>query len=85
MSVMTVGKWGKNLAVRLPRDAVSAIGLTDGQRVEVEARDGEIVIRRARAEEEAAAQRAAEEILAEGEKHSLGDLSISDLINEGRR
>ena len=85
MSVAIVGKWGRNLAVRLPRDAVKATGLVNGQRVEVEARDGEIVIRRALAEEEAAALRAAEEILREGEKHSLGSLSIRELIDEGRR
>jgi antitoxin component of MazEF toxin-antitoxin module len=85
MSVVSIGRWGKNLAVRLPRDAVKASGFADGQRVEVEARTGEIVIRRALADEEAAAQQAAEEILAEGEKHSLGGLSPSELVNEGRR
>lgn len=43
-----VGRWGKNLAVRFPSDIVEAAGLADGERVDVETRDGEIVIRRAR-------------------------------------
>jgi len=42
-----IGKWGKNLAIRLPGEIVRASGLNDGERVEVEAHDGGIVIRRA--------------------------------------
>ena len=41
-----VGKWGKNLTVRLPCKIVRAAGLSSGQRVEITAKDGEIVIRR---------------------------------------
>jgi len=41
-----VGKWGKNLAVRLPGQVAKAAGLTNGEQVEIEARDGDIVIRR---------------------------------------
>jgi antitoxin MazE len=47
MSQVTVGKWGKSLAVRLPTDIAKAAGLCEGQSVEVEAQDGDIVIRRA--------------------------------------
>ena len=47
MSQITVGRWGKSLAVRLPGEIVKETGLTDGERVEIEARDGDIVIRRA--------------------------------------
>lgn len=47
MSQVTVGKWGKNLAIRFPGQVAEAAGLTDGERVEIEAHDGEIVIRRA--------------------------------------
>jgi len=43
----TVGRWGNNLAVRLPGEIVDAIRLRDGERVEIEAQEGEIVIRRA--------------------------------------
>ena len=46
MGKVTVGKWGNNLAVRLPSDVVQAISLHDGERVDVSTVDGEIVIRR---------------------------------------
>jgi antitoxin MazE len=46
MSHATVGKWGRNLAVRFPGDVVRAAGLSEGELVEVEAHDREIVIRR---------------------------------------
>lgn len=46
MSQVTVGKWGKNLAVRFPGEIVKAAGLKDGERVQIEARDGDIVMRR---------------------------------------
>jgi antitoxin MazE len=47
MVQVTVGRWGNNLAVRLPGEIVDAIKLRDGERVEIEAHDGEAVIRRA--------------------------------------
>jgi antitoxin MazE len=46
VSQVTVGKWGKNLAIRLPREIVKAAGLSSGERLDIEALDGEIVIRR---------------------------------------
>ncbi len=47
MPQATVGKWGKNLAVRFPGEIAKAARLSDGERVEIEALDGDIVIRRA--------------------------------------
>ena len=47
MAQATVGKWGKNLAVRVPGEIARAARLSDGERVQIEARDGDIVIRRA--------------------------------------
>jgi antitoxin MazE len=47
MAEATVGKWGNNLAVRLPGEITKAVGFKDGERVTIESRDGEIVIRRA--------------------------------------
>ena len=47
MSEVIVGKWGKNLAVRIPGEVAKAARLSDGERVEIEALDGDIVIRRA--------------------------------------
>ena len=46
MSRVTVGKWGKSLAIRLPGEIVKAAGLSNGERLEIETHDGEIVIRR---------------------------------------
>ncbi len=43
MRRVVVGKWGKNLAIRFPDEVV---GLRDGERIEVEAHDGDIPIRR---------------------------------------
>ena len=45
MTHVTVGRWGKNLAVRLPGDIARAVGLAEGQRVEIESRDGEVILR----------------------------------------
>ena len=48
MVKVTVGRWGNNLAVRLPGEIVDAIKLRDGEQVEIEAHDGEAMIRRVR-------------------------------------
>jgi len=48
MVKVTVGRWGNNLAVRLPGEIVDAIKLRDGEQVEIEAHDGEVTIRRMR-------------------------------------
>ena len=47
MSLVTVGRWGKSLAVRLPTEVASQVGIADGARVQVETHEGAIVIRRA--------------------------------------
>lgn len=47
MPEVTVGKWGKNLAIRFPSEIAKAARLSDGERVAIEALDGDIVIRRA--------------------------------------
>ncbi|MGH7813852.1 MAG: AbrB/MazE/SpoVT family DNA-binding domain-containing protein [Candidatus Binataceae bacterium] len=47
MPPATVGKWGKNLAIRFPGEIAKAAGLNGGEQVEIEARGGDIVIRRA--------------------------------------
>jgi antitoxin component of MazEF toxin-antitoxin module len=87
MSHSVIGKWGKNLAIRVPMEIARAAGLTDGEKVEVETQDGDIVVRRpeARARVREDAQAAAEEIIAESRRHSLGDVSIQDLLEDGRR
>jgi len=85
MARATVGKWGRNLAIRVPHDIAKAAGLSDGERVEIEAHDGDILIRRPAAHALADAEAAAEEIIAESEHHSLGDITIRELIEDGRR
>ena len=47
MSQVTVCKWRKNLDIRLPSEIVRAAGLSNGERLDIETRDGEIVLRRA--------------------------------------
>lgn len=87
MSQSVIGKWGKNLAVRVPVDVARAAGLSDGERVQVEMLDGDIVIRRravqARARQDAEA--AAADIIAESRRHSLEKTSVRELLEEGRR
>ena len=87
MAQVIVGKWGKNLAIRMPFSVVRTSGLSDGEQVEIEIHDGDIVIRRkaAQAHARAAAEAAAAEIIAESRTHSLGGISIRELLDEGRR
>ena len=87
MSEVIVGKWGKNLAIRVPHEIARSLGLSDGESVEIEATDGDIVIRRGAAKAEARrdAQAAAAEIIAGAAGQKLGGLSIRDLRDEGRR
>jgi antitoxin component of MazEF toxin-antitoxin module len=46
MAQVTVGKWGKNLAIRFPVEIAKAVGLCEGERLEVETKGGNIFIRR---------------------------------------
>ena len=45
MPQVIAGKWGKSLANRLPGEIVRTAGLTNGERLDIETRDREIVIR----------------------------------------
>jgi antitoxin MazE len=87
MSRSIIGRWGKNLAVRVPMDVARTTGLSDGEQVEVEMLDGDIVIRRRAAQARARqdAEAAAAEIIAESRRHPLGKVSVRELIEEGRR
>ncbi len=84
MSVM-IGKWGKNLAIRVPFKIAQAAELSEGERVEIEMHDGNIVIHRPTAQAQATAQTAAEEIIAESRHYTLESVSIHELLEEGRR
>jgi antitoxin component of MazEF toxin-antitoxin module len=87
MSHSVVGKWGKNLAIRVPMELARSSGLTDGETVEIEMQDGDLLIRRRAAHVRARreAEAAAAEIIADSRGHSLGDVSIRELLEEGRR
>jgi len=84
---VVVGKWGKNLAIRVPFEVVRGSGLSLGEHVEIEAQDGDIIIRRSAAHARARgdAEAAAAEIIAESKRHSLGGVTIRELLDEGRR
>jgi antitoxin MazE len=47
MTHAILGKWGKSLALRLPHEIASELGLREGERVEIQAASGQIVILRA--------------------------------------
>jgi antitoxin component of MazEF toxin-antitoxin module len=87
MSDSVIGKWGKNLAVRVPMDVARAIGLAEGETVEVDTQDGDIVIRRRAAHVRGRldAEEAAAEIIADSQRHTLGGQTIRELLDEGRR
>jgi antitoxin component of MazEF toxin-antitoxin module len=82
-----VGKWGKNLAVRVPLELARRLGLADGERVELVDVGGDIIIRRIQAREDARekARAAVESIRANRAGHILGEVTIRELIDEGRR
>jgi len=87
MTQVIVGKWGKNLAIRVPIDIARSAGLSDGEEVEIEELGGDILIRRsaARARTRKDAEAAAAEIIADGSNYTLGGVAIVDLRDEGRR
>jgi antitoxin MazE len=80
MSKALIGKWGKNLAVRFPAEIAEAARLKNGEEVEFDTRDGDIVIRRPNAHARANAKAAAKEIMTERRKYSLGKITIRELI-----
>lgn len=85
MAQVTVGRWGKNLAIRVPLDVAKRAGLVDGERVEIEAQDGNIVIRRSVTQARKTAAMTAEDIIAERQRYRLGRKSILQSVAQGRR
>lgn len=87
MTKATIGTWGKSLAVRVPADVARLAGISEGEAVDVEAVNGDIVIRRDEAKDERRrrAERAAAAIRAARKGRTLGGLSIRELIDEGRK
>jgi antitoxin MazE len=48
MTQATVGRWGKNLALRFPNEIAGELHLREGERLELEPGPDQIVIRRAK-------------------------------------
>jgi antitoxin component of MazEF toxin-antitoxin module len=71
----------------VPLEIAKETGLTEGEPVEIEVQDGDLMIRRpaAHVRARASAETAAAEIIAESEHYRLGDVSIRSLLEEGRR
>ncbi len=84
MAQATVGRWGKSLAIRVPHDVAKRIGLVDGERVEIDAQDRDIVIRRPAAQARKIAAMAADEIIAERQRYRLNRKSILRLVAVSR-
>ncbi len=87
MSGSVVEKWGKDFAIRVPADVARTIGLSDGEMIEVEAQDGDLIIRRRALHAFVGhdAPAAAAEIIADSHRHSLPGVSIQTLLDKGRR
>ena len=85
MPRVTVGKWGKNLAIRVPLEVAENAGLSEGEEVEIEEKDGDLVIHRPTARTRRDARKAAHELRKSRGRYTLAGLSIRDLIDEGRR
>ena len=86
MTKAILGTWGKSLAVRIPADVVRLAGVSDGEAVDIESINGNILIRpdEAKAARQKSARAAAKEIIEARKGVRLDGLSIRDLINEGR-
>lgn len=87
MNKVTGGVWGESMALGVLQDAGRAAGLIDGERVEIEAKDGDILIRRVRIPLKGSpeALAAAERLIKNSRGVTLGDVTIRELIEEGRR
>jgi antitoxin MazE len=46
MAEAVIGRWGKNLAIRLPAHVAKKAGLGDGERVEIISTDKEVIVRK---------------------------------------
>jgi antitoxin component of MazEF toxin-antitoxin module len=46
MAEAVIGRWGKNLAIRLPAHVAKKAGLGDGERVEIISTDKEVTVRK---------------------------------------
>ena len=50
MAQVVIGRWGKNLAIRLPAHVAKKAGLGDGEKVEIISTEREVIVRKLPAE-----------------------------------
>ena len=83
----SVERWGEGVAVCLPMAIVNAANVSVGEDVDIEVVGETLVIRPIRALSDARrrAEAAADAIVEDSRRYSLGDLTIRDLREEGRR
>ncbi len=43
---VTIARWGNSLGVRIPKSVLQTAHLSEGDRVDVEGRDGEVLVKR---------------------------------------
>jgi antitoxin component of MazEF toxin-antitoxin module len=86
MTAVTIGRWGRSLALRVPADVAQHLRLREGERVELELADGDLLVRRAQAKEAARerARAAARAILAQRPAQPLDRRTLREMIDEGR-
>jgi antitoxin component of MazEF toxin-antitoxin module len=86
MTEAIVSRDGESLAICFQSEVAESIGLAEGERVEIEVWNGDILVRRQSAHVGARkqAEQAAAEIMAERKNYSLGGITARELIDEGR-
>lgn len=89
MTRITVGTWGTDMASGVLQDVGREAGLVDGDQVDIEIQDGDIVISKRlpalSQEQQARALAALGRIIERSKTVTLGDVTIQELIEEGRR
>ena len=89
MTRITVGTWGRDMASGVLQDVGREAGLVDGDQVDIEIQDGDIVISKRlpprSPEQQARALAALGRIIERSKTVTLGDVTIRELIDEGRR
>ena len=86
MTRITDGTWDKDLASGSLQAAGKAVGLIEGEQVQIEIRDSDIVIRRSDAQMQARTQAlaAVERIIANRQGKTRAGITLRELIDEGR-
>lgn len=89
MTRITVGTWGKDMASGVLQDVGREAGLVDGEQVNIEIQKGDVVISKRlpplSSEQQARALAALGRIIERSKTVTLGNVTLRELIDEGRR